>query len=489
MKMAMSNRRCRLFRASINTTAGRSAKGVVLSDVVRVSAPAIMALVTMLCVTTGALRAEGAVTLDVQLPRGGLDLDFGTLTPGQQAHTQELEMTLTNTGTGRYRVYQELPGLLVNERGDRLADGALVMQLSEGFHGTRGVDGIVPVSEQAQELYVSDAAGTSDTARVAYSLMPATPLAAGSYHGVLRLTVESSDTGAVTTKNLTMSVTVSSVCRLERQSGAPSQLQFGETKPGEQSKAQELAFQLANNASAMVRVVQELAEPLVNQQGVTFPQDALLYSVVSAQGSAPPRPTASSQDTILTDDQGALREFRLIYAIAVPPTQIAGTYRGTLRLRLICSGTGGTDVVTVPIEVTVAELFTVSVLSADGGGSDLRFNHPSAVEETIERTLTIEIHTNVGKPYQLLGGLNHALVLPSGDTLPTTALVWTVSNAGKGTSVLAPNSPVPLAYQPVYQSDATGSPDTFLLTCRLTIPRDAKEGTYFGQLRFSITMS
>lgn len=448
-----------------------------------------VASVMMLCLVIAAPPAKAAVTLDIMAVRGGFDLDFGTVTPGQTPPTQELEITMTNTGTGRYRVYQELPGLLVNERGDHLSDGALVMQLSEGFHGVRGVDGIVAVSQQAQELYVSDPSGTTDTVRVAYSLMPAVPLAAGLYHGTLRITVQSSDTGAVTMKNLTMSLTVSSLCRLERESGSSSQLQFGETKPGERSRTQELGFQIVNNTSAMVQVVQEIAQPLVNQRGEALAQDALMYSVISDQGSEPPRATASSQETVLTDDRGALREFHLAYLMAIPSSQVAGIYRGSLRLRMVCSGSGDADTITVPIEVNVAEVFTVAVVSADGGGANLSFGHPSAVEKTVERTLTVEIHSNMGRPYQVLGGLNHGLVLPSGETLPTSALVWSVSNAGKGTSLLATNTPVPLSYQPVYQSDAAGSPDTFLLTYRLTIPRDAKEGTYSGQLHFTITIS
>ena len=443
-------------------------------------------VVALLGVMLSGPAAWAAVTLSVRSVRGGLDLDFGTIAAGEASRTEELELAVTNTGSAQYRIYQEFPDLLVNERGDRLPEGRLMMQLARGVTGTRATDGIVAVTQSPQELFVSGASGTSEVLLVAYSLSAAGDLPAGSYRGVLRFTVEALDTGAIVTETITVRAAVSTVFGLERADVTPDRIQLGEVEPGARSSVEALPLRIINNTASPTQVTQELVQPLTNGRGDTLAMDALAATVTSSQGIESWRPVVVSPEVVLTDERGELREVRLAYAATIPADQPAGTYQGALRIRLSNLSTSAADERLLPVEVVVSELFTMAVKSMEDASGRLHFSPPSA-DAPVERTMVVDIRTNMRRPYQVLAGLDHALVLETGETLPPEAFVWSIPKTERGTSLVASNSPVTVGYEPVYQSDANGSPDSFVLACRLTIPPDARDGLYSGQLQFTIT--
>jgi len=447
---------------------------------------ALACLSGLLGVVAWVPTALASVTLSVRVARGGFDLDFGTVSPGGPPETRELELTLTSTGGGRYRVYQEMPNFLINERGARLPEGILVMQISRGMTGTPSSGGIVPVTSQPQELFVSNPSGQSDTLLLVYSLQQsAAALPSGTYRGVLRFSVESADTGAIATERVNVRVVVPSILALERLGISPGRLSFGSLDPGSRSQPVQLALGIRNNTNVPTEVTQEVLEPLSNGQGDTLPLEAIEYTIVSDQGSLPARPIAGTSERLLVDDRGHLRQFHLSYAAAIPASQRAGDYRGTLRLRVTSPGVTAADV-QLPMELKVNEVFAVSVKPADGHSS-LNFGRTSLTGEPVERTMVVEIRTNLGRPYKVLAGLDHPLVLPTGETLPERALVWSVSSVEPGAARIGPGGPVPVGYEPLYESDAKGSPATFMLHYRLTVPLDAPPGLYSGQIRFSAT--
>ncbi len=428
--------------------------------------------------------ASASVALSAAVVQGGLDLDFGTLSRNEPARTLELDLTLASTGSAQYRLYQEVAGGLVNERGERMPDGALVMQMTRGTTGRRGIDGTVAVSDRLQELFISDAVGTSDTVRVVYTILPVPGLAAGAYQGLLRFTVESLDTRAIVTQTVRLRATVGAVFQLERRGGS-ERIDFGEVTPGERSAEQGVDLAVVANTQAPIQLLQELAQPLASPQGATIPAEALLTAVATRQGQGAWRPVRMSPEALLTDDRGTLRELRLLYATEIPAAQTAGHYRGTLRLQLMQPGTAAMEQLLLPVEAVVRDVFLLSVRPEDGSDS-LQFTRGGL--EPVERRMVVEIRTNLARPYEVSAGLDHALVLKSGETLPPEALVWSATAPQRGQVLIGPGSPVSVGYRPLYHSDAAGSPDTFVLSWRLQIPPEAKSGLYSGQLRFTITM-
>jgi hypothetical protein len=435
----------------------------------------------------GGAAAAAAPTLEVRIVRGGLDLEFGEVGPGEPSRTEELELLVTGDGSGRYRMYQEAPDLLVNERGRRLPEGTLVMQLSRGLTGTRGAEGIVPVSQDAQELFVSDSAGSSDTLLIAYAIQPGASLAAGTYQGILRFTLESLDTGAVVTQTVTMRATVAAAVGLEPEGPDSTRLDLGEIEPGSRSDVRELVFRIWNNTAVPTQVTHRLAEPRTNAQGQGLPEDALTLAVHSDAGTEAWRPASAAPEVVATDEEGALSSLRVTYAVEVPPTQSAGRYAGMLQYGLVSLGVPGTQEELVPVELVVTEVFTLSVTPLDVGAGRLHFSLPAATGGPVESSLAVEVRTNVGRPYQVLAGLDHPLVLETGETLPADSLRWTVSSVQHGSALIGTESPVAVNYTPVYQSDAAGSPDAFVMTYRLAVPPDSPSGVYSGRIRFTIT--
>ncbi len=454
----------------------------------RMTPPIRALLLAWLSLAVWCPPASATVTLATRVVRGGLDLDLGTIAAGEASRTEEIELTFTSTGGAQYRAYQELPGWLVSERGERFPSGALLMQVSRGMTGRRSSGGIVPVTDNAQELFVSDPQGSSDTLLLAYSIDPSTSPAAGSYRGVLRFTVESLDTNAVVTRTMNVQVVVASTLRLERDSLGSSQIRLGEAEPGERSPEGELVMQVLSNASGSVQVTQELSQPLINERGEALPVDAFLYRVTAPRGADAWRTVTTSPDAVVTDSRGELRQVRLAYAAAVPADQPSGTYRGMLQFRLGSAGASATETLTFPVELVVKGVFTMTVKPADAGAVMLHFDRVVPGKGPVERTMIVEVRTSLGRPYQILAGLDHALVLPTGETLPDDALVWAIPKTEHGQSLIAHDAPVAIGYKPLYQSDAKGSPDSFVLTYRLSIPPDARDGHYAGQLQFTATL-
>ncbi|MBI2104261.1 MAG: hypothetical protein HYT90_01595 [Candidatus Omnitrophica bacterium] len=429
--------------------------------------------------------ASAAVTLTVRVVRGGLDLDLGTVAPGEPSRTEELELAIASSGGSPYRVYQEFDAL-TNERGGRLPDDAVVMQLSQGFTGTRSAGGVLPVAPHSQELFVSDPNGTSDTVVVAYAIPAHRALPAGSYRGVVRFSVEAAG-GAVDTQTLTVRAEVAAAVRLEWSGAGPRRLELGEVEPGQRSAEAELLVTVVNNTASPTQLTQELAEPLTNERGDTFSPDAIASSVSSPQGSSPWQPLGTTPQLLVTDERGG-GLVRAAYAAAIPPEQPAGRYRGTLRVRLMQLGVPSSDELLLPVELLVREVFTMTVTSPDGAGEALRFRTESGAGRPEAQRLIVEIRTNLGQPYQVLVGLDHSLVLDTGEQLPADALVCTLHDPQRGTIMAAPDTPLAIGYTPLYASDSRGSPDRFTLSCGLRVPPDAKAGSYGGRLRFTITM-
>jgi hypothetical protein len=237
-----------------------------------------------------------------------------------------------------------------------------------------------------------------------------------------------------------------------------------------------------------IEVVQELAQPLATPRGDRLPAPAIRYTVSSDIGGRDERELSEQPTPVIQDSRGALSALRLGYSVAVPDDQPSGLYRGMLRFRL--SGTGGTPPaeLSAQVEIDVKDIVALSVRSLDDAGQTLKFSRTGTGRPQEVQHLLVTIRTNMGRPYQVRFGLDHPLVLDSGETLPPDALTVTVEHQGPGRVVHPPSAAVGAEYQPLYESDSQGAPDSFVVHARLEIPPDAPAGEYRARLRFSITM-
>lgn len=430
--------------------------------------------------------SQAQVTLSSRIVQGGLDLDFGRVEAGRVSVTRELELTMANSATGQYRLYQEVSGFLANERGVRLPDGAVIFQISGGSSGTSSTGAITPLIETPQELYISNPEGASDSVILAYTVSTnSAAWMAGTYRGNLRFTVDDRGSGARATAIVQVRLTVVSVARLEPSTEAPMEIRFGEVEPAKQSTVIELPFNIVNNSAASLALMQEVVDPLVGDQGQFFPPEALKFMLSSEQAAVSWQAVSERPERILSDDQGSFSGGRLSYAVTVPQDQRAGTYRGKLRIRLLSAqGVSAGDWL-IPVELIVREVFTVSVEIING--SDTMHFHKDNGGDA-EHVMRVTVNTNTGKPYQVLGGLDHPLVLPSGDALPADSLKWLIQEHQQGKPLVVDDSPVGIGLEPVFQSDSKGSSDSFLLRYRMEIPEDARDGVYSGRMHFSVTV-
>jgi hypothetical protein len=198
------------------------------------------------------------------------------------------------------------------------------------------------------------------------------------------------------------------------------------------------------------------------------------------------RPIGLTPEPIVTAISSGSRTLDLAYAISAPPDQPAGRYVGVLHLIMTTQSPPTRDALAIPVEVVIKETMTMSVESPEDGAGALEFGRQQEDGQPVERSLWVAIQTNLGRPYQVLAGLDHPLVLPTGEQLPQDVLACGVEQAEQGVPLSGAARPMRVGYQPIYQSDAKGASAKFLLRCRLLLPRQARDGRYSSRLRFTI---
>ncbi len=449
--------------------------------------PGTLALGLAVALLIAPRASQAAVTISLRAVRGGIDLEFGRVAPGETSETRELEVTCTNTGSGRYRLYQQFSGGLTNERGDRLPDGQLVMQVSQGIRGQAFGGTIVLVSDAVQELYQSNDAGASDTLLIGYALVPAADITSGVYRGIVRFTVESLETGAIETQTMRVQAEIAGQTDVQFQPFSPRRVDFGQVDPGEEAAPIELSLLVRSNRQGTLSVLHELIEPLQNEHGTRVGDGALQLSAASPQGSRPWQAPGLGLEELLTNRGGELDRFQLAYRASLPQDQAAGRYRGSARVQVRHEGTVIADHL-VPLELIVPEVLMMTVSGAVNGEESLHFTRVESGSQPAEQTMVVQVRSNLGRPYQVLAGLDHPLVLPTGEELPAESLLWSLPQPGKGTALIASGAPVHVGFEPLYRSDGDGSSDSFVLAYRLSIPAQARDGMYSGHIRFTITV-
>ncbi|MFH1246004.1 MAG: hypothetical protein V1662_05910, partial [Candidatus Omnitrophota bacterium] len=141
------------------------------------------------------------------------------------------------------------------------------------------------------------------------------------------------------------------------------------------------------------------------------------------------------------------------------------------------------------LEVNVAAVFKLSA-TPESGGISFADIVPGQIQE---REITIEIETNLGKPYQvsqkfsgLLTNQQGETISPEAFTLKTTALP---GKTVKGTMKYPQNAPVKDGEMVLFISDAQGEAQTFKVIYQLSVDKHTqiKSGDYSAQVVYSMS--
>jgi hypothetical protein len=221
-------------------------------------------------------------------------------------------------------------------------------------------------------------------------------------------------------------------------------------------------------------------------------EENLLVNIVggskgtSAIGASPVPVTQTQALIYASSESGGPDVLEIQCQLKPGSTPKAGIYSGNFTFKVESkSPFVPQEVIRIPIRVEVDTIFYLDTEVEKG--SALSFGTFKNPGEKHEKQVLVTIHSNLGEPYQVTQILSKKLVNERGDVLPPSS--FTFFGAEAQTGVLAVMSPAAVTEgeSVVFTSDKKGTPQKFLLNYTLTLPKDARSGTYASEVKYSIT--
>jgi hypothetical protein len=140
----------------------------------------------------------------------------------------------------------------------------------------------------------------------------------------------------------------------------------------------------------------------------------------------------------------------------------------------------------LPSEYALAT-FSLSVVPYEGG-YDLKYGKISLDLGRLNKEVTVDIASDIGKQYRLVQTLLEPLTTPEGRSIPQGSfVVYAIRGTNKyGTLNVEQEIPVRFGRQDLYTSNQTGAPDSFTLVYGLTPSSDFEPGYYRGRISFTL---
>jgi hypothetical protein len=440
--------------------------------------------------------AAAAPTLTAIGLRGGSTFDIGELNTDKPTTHEEITFTIGAGTATQYRLVQSVSRPLTNDRGTVLEPGWIRLELFGAKTGTIRIRGVVALSPQPTELFVSAISGQNEqlTMLMSASLRgrPNDPIGteapeAGTYTGAFHYILQSINGAAVKTLTVPIRLRVNPVTSLNLSPDSRSRISFGRLDPGQESSPTTIRVMAANNLSGDTRLEQQLTGPLRNEAGDALPLRAISITPLSAGAVSSTLPLEPRM-TLLASVQPSrpIQAIELAYRLAIPESQPAGTYRGIVSLRLGGSQGQAAATMDVPIEVTVNSVLSLRVTNPAGGEPQLDFGQIDMGRASPVRSLAIKIQSNTKSRYRVLFHLEHPLANQHAQ-LPADSLLCAPSRT-LGGRLESPMLPVPVDRQvPLYVSDAGGSTASFFQNCRTFVPNIARAGEYRTRIIYELS--
>ena len=434
----------------------------------------------------GYLRGvEAEFSLSVVPYEGGYDLRFGKIF--QEKVNKEVIVKITSTTLGkRYRLIQVLSEPLTNDEGRRIPQNSFSVY---GIRGTNRYGTLlereIPVSLGRTIIYTSNSQGNSDSFNLVYSLKVSPDQAPGFYQGKIVYILEPIDSAESQVRvilNIFAEVKQSPKIEIKTLEGRKIYLN------PKKKKSVDVLVSIKGNLGKKFQILQLVCGPLVNSEGDELAYDKIKFltkEVKKGEGVLKPLALSSRKEVIYTSWRGEPEDFIIRYNLEELEKEKVGKYRTDIKYFLEIPGSFVRYIDTLPLEVENPPIFNLKVTPETGGVilfKNLKPLRPPKINE-----VTIEIETNLGKPYQVSQKIISELVNKEGDKIPLKHLsLRTESINTKGSLKYPKDTVVKRGEMVLFVSDSNGSSDKFKVIYKLEAPLNLKPGDYSTRIVYSI---
>ncbi|MEW6075372.1 MAG: hypothetical protein AB1530_03595 [Candidatus Omnitrophota bacterium] len=439
------------------------------------------------------LAFASSFSLSVVPYEGGYDLRYGKISPALGRINREVTVTVNSDIAKQYRVVQSLLEPLHTD------DGYQIPQNDFRVYGIRGTNraGTLHVEQEyavgmgRPVIYTSAQGGESDTFTLVYGLILPPDVSAGSYRGRIAFTLEpidSAESPVTVILNIFAEVEVASSIEVTTQTGSKRVVLQAGAKEGSSA---DVTITIRGGFGKQFSILQMPEGVPMGSDGSELP-----YEVVNFLGSSSGRGMVVSeltrlsgrqQEVYTSSPQGDADSFVLNYRLDNAQQLNAGRYNFQMKYLL-----GGIDfsqvrlIDSVDFEVDVPRIFDLVIKPASGGL--IQFRNVKPLEPPQKSEVEIEIHSNVGKKYQMTQKVISELTDKEGHVIADKFFTIQMEDARtKGQLKIPEKTPVTRGDTVLFVSDNKGSPDAFKLVYELQLPLDYRAGDYSTRIVYSLS--
>lgn len=443
-------------------------------------------------------EAQAVFTMTVAPRRGGQNIRFEEFRPETPLRNEEATLTVTSTEAAQYTVLMTAYQPLTNQFGNVIPQENFVVSSPSAPLGTlTRLRSDAPVMMGQVPIFSSNSAGDTDSFILVFAVHAPENQPAGIYHTQLTFTadlVNHKSGVSASVVNMDVEIEIRPTFRITIISSKEShRLDLGRITKDRSQITDSLTVKIESNIGAPYSIIQQMTEPLTSQEGISMKDNALTFFAVGAQKGSlksgnTPTPLPESPAPIYTSGSyGQSDQFQIQYILKPEATQREGTYVGNIIFKVDSNSPfASADILNIPIKAEVEAIFDLGV-EIEGGGYSLHLGKFQAGSQKQEKKVTLTVHSNLGKPYQVSQIVSRKLTSGEGVSIPPENFVYYGMGVKSGSVLATAPTPVVEGETIIYASDSGGSPDQMILDYTLDLPLGTRAGSYTSDVRYSIS--
>ncbi|MBU1122370.1 MAG: hypothetical protein KKF54_06730 [Candidatus Omnitrophica bacterium] len=457
----------------------------------------------MMCLVTQTVWADLTINVTPEDMSGKLNLSSQGAVKIGTDRTFTVTIEISSSAGQKYEVKQKMEEPLRNEKVELDKNAVVFHTLPITTSGSLYADGEPIALDQFEHtLYSSSDAGDGATFIVAYSVVGSEPdriNAVGYFRGTIRYYVvpirgSSIEDDAVLRVELEIAETEFKA-QISTSDYTKDKITLS-TSDDKQKIERYVEINLSGMEGKNYDIFQEVKEDFKDEKGRVISKGSVRFFLEAQKGQAEYTSYIPLEGTSqIYSSQGKTGEDKVKINFDIDNEKIEDLSEGVFTSKLEYTFKNGDkeETIILDIEVEIAAVFEIEVISEDGAAGRLFFrslkDKRSYMKEFETREALVKVRTNLNKPYIVVQKLDSPFINKAGDTIPLElfTLRQEIDKKQSGEIVFSDSAPLELGNTNVFLSDRQGSSSEFKVMYTLKVAPEIRSGDYFTNLSYSLT--